>query len=246
MPDGGPATADDAQDASDTEGAEAEQEPQYTTVEELVRHQLSTALGGVRGIVEGAVPTLGFTISWISTHELKLSLAISVGLAVVLLVVRIVQRSTIQFVFNSLFAIGIAAIFALRSGRAEDAFLPGLIYNSVYAVGLSFSALVRWPVVGFMIGAVMGDPTAWRQDRQLLSLCTKLTWILAAPCFIRVLVQYPLWASHHAGWLGIAKLAMGWPLQVATFAAMVWLLNRDSTPVEIPARRLPSAARSDR
>ena len=231
MPDGGPATTEDA------EGAQTAEHPGYTTVEELVRRQLSKALGGVRGIVEGAVPTLGFTVTWIASHQLKLSLGISAGLAIVLLVARLVQRSTVQFVFNSLFGIGIAALFALRSGRAEDAFLPGLIYNAVYAVGLSLSAITRWPVVGFMIGAVTGDPTAWRQDRQLLALCTKLTWILAAPCVVRVLVQYPLWAAHQAGWLGVAKLAMGWPLQIATFAAMIWVLNRDSTPIEIPARQ---------
>jgi hypothetical protein len=227
MPEGAPGTAEDAGAAGG---------PTYTTVEELVRSQLGKALGGMRGVVEGAVPTLGFTVTWIATHNLKLALGISAGLAVVFLLVRLIQRSTVQFVFNSLIGIGIAAVFALRSGRAEDAFLPGLIYNAAYAVGLSASALARWPLVGFMIGAVTGDPTGWRQDRQLLALCTKLTWILAVPCFVRVVVQYPLWAAHEAGWLGVAKLAMGWPLQVAAFAAMIWVLNRDSTPIEIPVR----------
>jgi hypothetical protein len=28
----------------------------------------------------------------------------------------------------------------------------------------------------------------------------------------------------------VAKLAMGWPLQVAALAAMVWLLSRNKTP----------------
>jgi hypothetical protein len=209
--------------------------PTYTTVEALVRAQLSTALGGKRGIIEGAVPTLGFTITWIASHNLRLSLINAGSLAVVLLVVRIVQRSTVQFVFNSLVGITVAAIFALRSGRAEDAFLPGLIYNSVYAVVLSGSALVRWPLVGFMIGGVSGDPLGWHRDKHLVALCSKLTWLLAAPCVIRVAVQYPLWAAHEAGWLGVAKLAMGWPLQLASLAAMAWLLNRDSTP--IPVRR---------
>jgi hypothetical protein len=230
MPNGGPGTREDAEDTRSPEQATT------TTVEELVRRQLGTALGGVRGIVEGAVPTLGFTITWIASHHLKVALGVSVGLAVALLLVRAIQRSTVQFVFNSLFGIAVAAAFALKSGRAEDAFLPGLIYNAAYAVGLALSAVVRWPLVGFMIGAVTGDPTGWRKDRQLLALCTKLTWILAAPCVVRVIVQYPLWAAHEAGWLGVAKLAMGWPLQVAAFAAMIWLLNRDSTPVAVPVR----------
>jgi hypothetical protein len=206
----------------------------HATVESLVRSQLAKALGGKRGMLEGAIPTLGFTVSWIAVHNLRLSLSMSVSLAALLLLIRLVQRSSVQFVVNSMVGIAIAAIFALRSGRAEDAFLPGLIYNSVYAVVLSFSALVRWPVVGFMIGGVTGDLTEWRKDRQILALCTKLTWILAIPCFLRVAVQYPLWATHHAGWLGIAKLAMGWPLQLAALALMAYLLARDTTP--LPAR----------
>jgi hypothetical protein len=213
--------------------AETETSAGFVTVEALVRSQLSTALGGRRGIIEGALPTLGFTISWIAVHNLKLSLIIAGSLAVVLLLVRIIQRSTVQFVFNSAVGIAIAAIFALRSGRAEDAFLPGLIYNAVYAVVLSASALLRWPLVGFMIGGVSGDPTGWHSDKNLVALCSKLTWLLAAPCFLRVLVQYPLCAAHEAGWLGIAKLAMGWPLQLAAFAAMAWVLNRDSTPIPV-------------
>ncbi|MBA2558535.1 MAG: DUF3159 domain-containing protein [Propionibacteriales bacterium] len=214
-------------------GAPVSPAPMQTTVEALVRAQLSKALGGKRGMLEGAVPTLGFTVTWISSHDLSLALAVSVTLAVALLVIRVVQRSTVQFVVNSLVGIAIAAVFALRSGRAEDAFLPGLIYNAVYAVVLGGSVLVRWPLVGFMIGGVTGEPTEWHRDRRLVRLCSILTLLLAAPCVIRVVVQYPLWVTHHAGWLGIAKITMGWPLQVAALAAMAWVLNRDETPVAV-------------
>lgn len=205
------------------------------TLETLVRTQLSKALGGKRGMLEGAIPTVGFTLTWITSHNLNLSLGISGGLAVVLLLVRVVQRSTPQFVLNSLLGIAIAAFFALRSGRAEDAFLPGIIYNAFYALVFAGSALVRWPLVGFMIGGVTGDLTRWHGDRHLVSLCSKLTWLLAVPCVLRVVVQYPLYELHQAGWLGVAKIAMGWPLQLAALATMVWLLSRDTTPVALPA-----------
>lgn len=214
----------------------------HRTVEALVRAQLSKALGGRRGMLEGAVPTLGFTVCWISSHDLKLSLLISGALAVALLVVRLVQRSNVQFVVNSLVGIAIAAVFALRSGRAEDAFLPGLVYNAVYAAVLVATVLARWPLIGFLLGSVTGDPTGWHGNRAIVRLCSRLTLVLAAPCIIRVIVQYPLWATHHAGWLGIAKLAMGWPLQVAALAAMVWVLNRDETPIEVQPDARPASA----
>jgi Protein of unknown function (DUF3159) len=203
-----------------------------STVEELVRRRLSEALGGRRGMVEAIVPTLGFTLTWITTHELRLALGIGGAGALVVLVMRLVQRSSIQYVVNAMVGIAIAAVFALNSGEAEDAFLPGIIYNAGYFVVLAFSALVRWPVLGFVVGSVTGDPTAWHADRQVVRLCSTLTWLLAVPCLLRVLVYYPLWEAGEAGWLGIAKITLGWPLQLGALAAMAYVLGRNHTPIE--------------
>ena len=203
-----------------------------STVEELVRHRLSDALGGRRGVVEGVVPTLGFTLTWIITHWLELALAVGGAGVLVVLVVRLVQRSSIQYVLNAVVGIGIAAVIALNTGEAEDVFLPGIIYNGVYFCVLALSALVRWPVVGFLVGSVTGDPTGWHANRQIVRLCSTLTWLLAAPCLVRFVVQYPLWAAGEAGWLGIAKIALGWPLQLAALAAMGFVLARNHTPLE--------------
>jgi uncharacterized protein DUF3159 len=226
-----PESAQAAAPASD----EPADRPAYDTVEEAVRAQLAKALGGVRGVIEAAIPTIGFTVSWIVTKELRLSLGIGAGLAVVLLVLRLAQRSTVQFVLNSIFGIAIAALFALRSGKAQDAFLPGILYNAAYAAAMLLSIVVRWPLVGFIIGSVTGDPTAWHRDREIVRLCSRLTWLLLIPCLIRVAVQYPLYLAGHVAWLGAAKVVMGWPLQVAALAAMVWLLARGRTPLEGPA-----------
>ena len=203
-----------------------------TTVEEVVRGHLSKALGGRRGMVESAVPTVGFTVTYVLSHALKPSLAVGVAAAVLLLGARVAQRQSPQFVLNSLFGIGIAAFFALRSGKAEDAFLPGIAYNAVYAGVLIISILVRWPLVGFLVGSVTGDPTGWRRDPGIVRLCSRLTWLFVVPCLLRVAVQYPLYLSGHVGWLGATKIAMGWPLQVAGLAAMVWVLARGHTPIE--------------
>lgn len=218
------------------------------TVEAVVRAQLSKALGGRRGMLEAATPTLLFTIVFLATKELRLALALSVAAAVVLLVVRLVQRSTVQFVVNAMVGIGIGWFFVTLSARnGGDAnqqalayFLPGIIYNTVYSVLLSLTCLIRWPLVGFMVGSVTGDPTAWHRDRQVVRLCTRLTWLLVLPCLLRVVVQAPLWLGGHSGAiapetavaaLGVLKIVMGWPLQLTALAGMVWLLSRNRTPV---------------
>lgn len=208
----------------------------HATVEAAVRAQMSKALGGKRGIVEAAVPTLAFTGTWMGTNELKTSLIVGIASAVVLLLVRIAQRTTPQFVLNSLVGIGIGAFFAARTGDAKDVFLPGILYNGAYAVGMLLSIVVRWPIVGFLIGSVTGDPTAWHKDPALVRLCSRLTLLLMLPCLLRVVIQLPLYWADQVTALGVAKIALGWPLQVAGLAAMVWVLARGRTPIEPSAQ----------
>jgi len=206
-------------------------EANVATVEQVVRQRLAEAFGGARGIVEAAVPTITFTLCYLTTRELRMSLIIASALTAVLLIVRVVQRSNPQFVINALVGIGIAALFASRSGEARDVFLPGIIYNAGYAVVLVATVVIGWPAIGVMIGALVGDLTGWRRDPGMRKLCNRLTLLFALPCVLRVLVQYPLYLSDQIGWLGTSKVVMGWPLQIATLAAMVWLLSRNSTPV---------------
>jgi Protein of unknown function (DUF3159) len=223
--------------------------PTVDTVESLVRRQLSEALGGRRGMVEAAVPTLTFTVCWLVTRHLEVALVASVAVAVVELAVRLVHGSTVKFVVNALVGIAIGWFFvhlsASRGGSADDQalayFLPGLLYNTGYAVVIGLTCVFRWPLVGFMIGSVTGDPTAWHADRQVVRLCSRLTWLLVLPCAVRTLVQGPIWLAAHSGSLsadtavaslGVLKIAMGWPLQLAALAAMSWVLGRNHTPIE--------------
>ena len=218
------------------------------TVEALVRKQLGQALGGKRGMIEAAVPTILFTAVWLIGKDLRNALIVSVAAAVLLLAVRVVQRSSVQFCVNALFGIALGWFFVQRSaasgGSVEDQalayFLPGILYNGGYAVVLALTCLIGWPLVGFMVGSVTGDPTAWHQDRQIVRLSSLLTWVLAAPCVLRVVVQAPIYLAGKSGameadaavaTLGLLKIGLGWPLQLAALGLMVWLLGRNHTPL---------------
>ena len=218
------------------------------TVEAVVRAQLSRALGGRRGMIEAALPTITFTFTYVLSKDLRLAIGLSLVGALVMLGIRLAQRSTVQYVVNALFGIGVGCFFVWLGGRhggdeshrALAYFVPGLLYNAGYAIVMVISIIVRWPVVGFVVGAVAEEPFEWRRDRQVVRLCSQLTWLLVAPCVLRVIVQVPIYLSGRAAEnadpyvtaLGIAKVAMGWPLQVAALTAMVWLLAQNRTPVE--------------
>ncbi len=222
------------------------------TVEQVVRAQLAKALGGRRGMVEAAVPTILFTVTYLTADDLRTALLVSVAVALLLLGVRLVQRSTPQFVVNALVGIGIGWLFvslSARGGASEDEqalayFLPGILYNSGYAVLMATTCLIGWPLVGFMVGSVTGDPTAWHDDRQIVRLCSRLTWLLVLPCVLRAGIQAPIWLAGNGGaidpqtavaLLGVLKVGLGWPLQVASFAAMAWVLGRNHTPIGGPS-----------
>lgn len=202
-----------------------------TTVEAEVRAQIVESLGGRRGALETALPIVAFTVAYVLTDEVRPAVAVGVGSAVVLLLARLAQRSPTRFVRNGLLGIAVAAVFAMATGRAETAFLPGIIQNAAWAVVMAGSILVRRPLVGYVIGGVLGDPTGWRDDHALVRLGNRLTLVLLIPMVIRVAVQYPLYLAEAVGWLGVSRLALGWPVTVVALAAAGAILARGNTPM---------------
>jgi hypothetical protein len=223
--------------------------PTVETVEALVRAQMAASLGGKRGIIEAAIPGLLFTIVYLVTKEIRLALVVgAVGVALAL-VVRLLQRSTVQYVFNAAFAIAIGYVFTrLAAGAGGDAshqalayFLPGILYSLGTTVVFGASVLLGWPAVGFMIGNGQEDPLAWHKDKQVVRLCARLTLLLIAPSAIGVLLQGPVWLLGWSGALdtdtavliiSILRLGLGWALRIGAFALIFWLLARNATPIE--------------
>ena len=222
------------------------------TVEALVRAQMAAALGGRRGMAEVGVPGILFTVLWLSTRELPLALGASLVVAVAALVLRLVQRSTVQFCVNALVGIAIGYLFvriAASSGGSESQqalayFLPGILVSLGYTVLMAGSCLLGWPFIGFLLGSVTGDPTSWHADRQVVALCSRLTWLFLLPGAIGVALQGPVWLLGITGTmdidlavivLGVLRVGLGWPLRILAWTSMIWVLTRDRTPIEAPA-----------
>jgi hypothetical protein len=128
----------------------------FTTVEELLRARLSAAIGGWRGALESALPTVAFVAVWTVTQEVRPSVLAAAAALVALAALRLLRRETLRYLLYAAVAVAVAAFFALRSGRAEDAFLPGMIQTAVVGVVFAAANLARWPLFGFLIG--VADP----------------------------------------------------------------------------------------
>lgn len=214
----------------------AEQEAEAVqTVEEVIRQRVSEVLGGWYGSLETALPTVAFVVMWLVRSEVRPALLAAAGVAIILLGIRLYIGGSVRFVLTSIFATALAAFFALRSGQAEDAFLPGILTSAAYGVAMVISILARWPAVGFIVAA--GDPnfaehpSAWRKDAALVRVCSRLTWVLVALFTVRVAIMLPLYLAGEVAWLGVAKVALGWPAYLGAIVIMGVMLAAGRTPV---------------
>lgn len=211
------------------------------TVESLIRERLSSALGGARGSFETALPTVAFVVAWVWLHEVMIAVVASVTVVLLLLAVRLATRQTPRYVLSAVVATALAAFFALRTGKAEAAFLPGILTSAAWGVGSLISVLARWPIVGFMVAAA--DPRlsqepasfaplwAWRRDRGLVVVCQRLTVVLVVLYAVRVAVMFPMYLAGQVALLGVAKIALGWPAYLCALAIMGMILVRGKTPL---------------
>jgi len=204
--------------------------PGDATAEQL----MASAIGGWRGLVDSSLPGAVFLIVYVVNGN-KLSQAVWAAVAAggVIAVLRLVRRQSLQQVLSGFVGIAFCAWLASRTGRAEDFYLPGILINIAYAVGLSASCLVGHPLLGYGVGAATGDVTGWRRVPEQRRAYSLATWFFAAVFATRVVVQVPLYLAGWVGPLGVAKLALGWPLfaLAAYLSYRVITKARDEAPI---------------
>jgi hypothetical protein len=190
-------------------------------------------MGGVPGIIASTIPVAVFVVvNIIATLQPALIAALVSGVLIAIL--RISRKQPLQPAISGLFGVGIAAFIAYRTGEARGFYLPGLIYSAVLALAFLVSVLVRWPLAGVIWHGINGDGQSWRRDPRLLRAYTwaSLLWTLVFAA--RLVVQGLLYNADATTWLGIARLAMGYPLVGVALLGTVWAVTR--------ARRAPNPA----
>jgi hypothetical protein len=183
-------------------------------------------------MIESALPFVAFTIAWVVVRQLYPAIAAAVGTALLLAIIRLIQRQSIKYVVQAVIPTAIAVLIATRTGRAQDIFLPGILYNGVLAVVSLVTVAIRKPLVGFIIGAAVGDPTGWTRDRGLVRMTSRLTLVLAVPYVARFVIQLPLFLAGQVVLLGVAKVVLGWPMLIAALAVIGLMLSKGKTPIE--------------
>lgn len=195
---------------------------------------LVDAFGGVRGMIDMTVPGLVFLVVYTAMKNLTVSCVAAVGVTVVLGVLRLARRETLKHAFGGVVGTGIGAWIAYKSGKAEDFYLPNMIYGLVLLTVYFVSNLVRWPLIGVLLGPVLGENMTWRtRNPGRRKAYTQATWIWIALFAVRAMILFPLyWAGSFTA-LGIAKIALGVPLWLVAIYLTWLILSKAPPPIKV-------------
>jgi Protein of unknown function (DUF3159) len=212
---------------------------------------LRDVLGGRAGAVDASVPVVAFVVVWLAAGADGSVTAVgwAAGAAVlgagVVAAVRLATGGRPRAVLVGLLGVALAAGVTLVTGRAVDFFLVQVVSNAVSALGWTVSIVVRWPLLGIVVGAALGQRTRWRRDPDLLRGYRRASWLWVLQYVLRLAVFVPLYLADAVVALGAARVVLSWPL-VAVCVALSWPVLRSALPKGHRGLRHPADEGEDR
>jgi len=180
---------------------------------------LSKAIGGWRGLVDSALPSMLFILIFVFQQDLNSALIAALILGGILLLIRLFERKPLTQVISGFVGLSISVFITWRTKDASNFFLTGIITNAVYGFALLVSVLFRKPLIGYLVGSLVGDTSGWLKHLLLVRAYTIVTWLWVGVFGLRLVVQIPLYLNDSVALLGSVKIFMGWPLYLFS----VWL-----------------------
>ncbi|WP_158889140.1 DUF3159 domain-containing protein [Amycolatopsis anabasis] len=186
---------------------------------------LFAAVGGWRTVAETVVSRALFVVAYVLSGQVLTAALVAVGGVAVFAVVRVCTDRKFWQPGIGLLMVGLSAFLAGNSGHAVDFYLTSLLLPAAAGVALLVSMLVRWPVIGLVVGAARGERFGWRRDRvrrRRYQLCTAVFLVKLA---LELAVLAPLYAAGHVVALGIASTLLSTPTLVVC-AYLCWRILR--------------------
>jgi hypothetical protein len=193
------------------------------TTSRVSPERLLAQVGGVGGLIYSSLPVVVFVVVS-SLSGLLPAIASALGVATLVLLWRLIRRESTQPALSGFAGIAVCAVIAYLVGQSKGYFLLGIWMSLLWALVFALSVLIRRPVVGYAWSWAGGRDRGWRDVPRavyafdIASLC----WTLVFGA--RFVVQRLLYDADQTGWLGVARIGMGWPLTVlaalATYAAI--------------------------
>lgn len=139
---------------------------------------------------------------------------------------RVRKGQQVSYALGGIGAIFFAGILAVRSGRAESFFLPGILSAGFLSLVAMGSLLIRRPLSAWSSYAYRQWPLEWYWRPDVRPAYSTATAMWAAYFALRAALQGWFFITEQPELLAVAKLATSWPLLVPLFIVSYAVGNR--------------------
>lgn len=230
--------------ADDVEGGPSEAVPEETAP---VPHPFVTLLGGVRGALETILPPLAFITVYLalggdSNSALGWAIGVAIALALGFTIWRIAEGKHPARAVGSMLIVVVSGYIASRTGSAADFFWPRVLLNAASALAFVVANLIGWPLIGVVLGPLVGTRMTWRKDPALMRAYTWASWPWAVLNALRTALLL-LFIDGNNLWALAVSGAFFYGLTIVTIAISWWLIRKALPPDHLGIRHphIPSA-----
>jgi hypothetical protein len=206
---------------------------------------LADLLGGRSAAIDATLGPIAFVVGYFAIHR-SIGWASVIAIAVTALIAtwRVWRGDKPRAVVIGLLGVVVGVLIVMRTGHIEDVFIPRIVTNVASLLAFLVSVIVRWPLLGVIVGTLLGQKGRWRHDPDLLRAYSRGSLIWALQYFVRAAVWIPLWAAGATAALTATSLALSYPLIAAAIAGSWWIIQRTLPPGH-PGLRHPRPAGED-
>jgi hypothetical protein len=139
------------------------------------------------------LPPVIFVVVYFATgSDLTAAVISALTIGVVLARLRLTRREKPVRIVGALLVVVLAATVTHHTGDPTAYFWRLVLANVASALAFAFSILIRWPLLGVIVGPITGTGMKWRKDPDLLRAHAKASWLWGLLNVMRVAVQIPL------------------------------------------------------
>jgi hypothetical protein len=154
--------------------------------------------------------------------------------AALIVLVRVVREESLRFAIGGAAGTAIAVGLAIRSGRPEDYFLPGIVSGAVTSLAVLASIFARRPLVALTSWFARGWPLGWYWHPQVRPAYSSVAWLWVGFFGLRAWYQWTLASDGALVELAAVRVTTGWPgivaLLVVSYVLGRWRLGRLQGP----------------
>ena len=164
-----------------------------------------------RALLDTTLAPVAFVVAYAITSSVNTSAAVAVGIGVLVMIERLIRRRPVTNAIGGVLGTGLAVFIALRSGHASGYFVPRMLYAAALAVVFAGSAVIRRPLVMYIVAALYRAPEGWVALPAVRRACAEVTSAWAGLFALRAAVYAVLIPTGSVGALATASVVMGWP-----------------------------------